>query len=65
MGWRPSLGLTFYFYLVICIGDVTGVTEKWIATRRFPPPWSIEENVGLFPREGWRRAEGWSPFAMN
>ena len=32
MGWRPSLGLTFYFYLVICIGDVTGVTEKWIAT---------------------------------
>ena len=32
MGWLPSLGLTFYFYLVICIGDVTGVTEKWIAT---------------------------------
>jgi hypothetical protein len=30
MGWRPSLGLTFYFYLMICIGVVTGVTHKWI-----------------------------------
>jgi hypothetical protein len=30
MGWRPSLGLTFYFYLTICIGDETGVTREWI-----------------------------------
>jgi hypothetical protein len=28
MGRRPSLGL-FIFYLTICIGAVTGVTQKW------------------------------------
>jgi hypothetical protein len=32
MGRPPSLGLTFYFYLVIFIANVTGVTENWIAT---------------------------------
>jgi tripartite-type tricarboxylate transporter receptor subunit TctC len=36
MGWRPSLGLTFYFYLMICIGDVTGVTHKWINSSTDP-----------------------------
>jgi hypothetical protein len=29
-GEAAQLGLTFYFYLAICIGDVTGVTGKWI-----------------------------------
>jgi hypothetical protein len=28
MGWPSSVGLTFDFYLVICIGAVTGVTRK-------------------------------------
>jgi hypothetical protein len=32
MGRPPSLGLTFHFYLVIFIANVTGVTENWIAT---------------------------------
>jgi hypothetical protein len=31
MGWRPSLGLTCYLYLMIWIADVTGITEVWIA----------------------------------
>jgi hypothetical protein len=41
MGWRPSLGLT----IVICIGDVTGVTGKWIATTRQAP---VLHDTGLF-----------------
>jgi hypothetical protein len=28
MGWPPSLGLTFFYYLVISTADVTGVTWK-------------------------------------
>jgi hypothetical protein len=32
MGRPPSLGLTFHFYLVIFIANVTGVTGNWIAT---------------------------------
>jgi hypothetical protein len=55
-GWggRPSLGLTFYFYLVICIGAVTGVTQKWITTDLAQPKWELE--FGRHVAVGWQVA---------
>jgi hypothetical protein len=46
MGWRPSLGLTFYFYLTICIGDVTSVTREW---KPVPPLNSRTDCVSYIP----------------
>jgi hypothetical protein len=56
MGWRPSVSPAFYSYLVICIGDVTGVTEKWIATSLLPSA-ILHNEAGVQFFDGPRRRE--------